>query len=221
MKRIIPWAAVAFLFFVGQTHAGVIPAITLNAGNQLTDGIPPSPVEFGWEFTPSENIQVTALGTWTGSSDNLPAGTEVGLFANNGGELLASVSITSANSFLDNQFQYVDLTTPATLTANEAYTVIAYFPGNTVTPEYYNSSSSSFTASSVLGDIHFTNSYLNNGQGLTYLGTLPGGPADYVQFGPNFQFEAAAAAPEPGTLTIVGISIAGMAGYGWRRKRSA
>ncbi len=200
-----------------SAQAGFVTAVTINSPNQLTDGAPPNPFEIGWRFTPNQQLVVTALGTWDGNGVTIPSGTKVGIF-DSSANLIASVSI-SPTSTLSNQFRYENLATPVTLSAGNAYTLIALFPAGAVAPEYSAAASSSYSTDPAVGTIHFTNAYLSPGTtDLTYLGTVNGGFADYVQFGPNFQYQSNAA-PEPASVTLFGIALLNLAGYGLYRRK--
>jgi hypothetical protein len=58
------------------------------------------------------------------------------------------------------------------------------------------------------------------GTGATYVaaGVSPSGPFAPGNSIPSFQLDGVAA-PEPASITLLGIGIAGMAGYGWRRRK--
>lgn len=217
MKRFaLVFAFTAFLVSTLSMHASTVAAATLTGGSGNVEGLPAMPIEFGFRFTPTVNINVTALGTWDAVGVSLPAGSEVGLF--NGGTLLSSVSF-NGGSTLQNGFAYVDLGSAVTLDAGTAYTILSYFPASTNIPVNLVGSP---TFNSDLSDVNFTNSYLNPGEGLTFLGTIPGGPSDYSQFGANFLFDAApAAVPEPASGGLLATAILGLFTFVLRRKRAA
>jgi len=197
------FSLVLFAFVVSALamQATSMPAATVGGSGGI-DGLPATPLELGFRFTPTINISVTALGTWDVSAGAIPSGTGVGLFSS-GGSLLASVSYPGTTTY-SGSFRYVDLTTPVTLFAGSAYTVLSYIPGSTNAPLDLLAP---VTFNSDLSQVHFTNSYLNPGSGLTFLGTVPGGLSDYSQFGPNFQF---AAAPEPSSGGLLAFGLVGL-----------
>lgn len=177
-------------------------AATISGGGNV-EGLPVTPLEMGFRFTPTVNISVTALGAWDTSTGNIPSGAEVGLF---GSGLLASVTFPGTTTY-SNGFRYIDLTTAVTLTAGKQYTILSYTPGSTNAPVALLDP---VTFNSDLSSVHFTNAYLNPGEGLTFLGTVPGSFSDYSQFGPNFLFQAAASTPEPASAALLGIGLASL-----------
>ena len=85
---------------------------------------------FGWRFTPSSDIDVTALGYFDETS--LPSGTgvglaeshQVGIFRVSDQALLASNNIAAgASASLIGNFRYVSLATPVRLTGRATYVV--------------------------------------------------------------------------------------------------
>jgi len=195
------------LFAAAPALAQADFAVSVSGGSEI-GGTIPYPLEIGWSFTPSANLTVTALGTWAGTT--LPAGTEVAIYGAGAQLALVTIPDTATDT---NGFKYVSLSTPVTLQAGTGYTILTYFPTETA-PSEVVFSSTAFAPS--LTGVHFTNSYLGS-PGLQYIGTVPGGQSDYVQFGPNFEFQAAVASPEPASLTLLGVGLAGLAVYGWRR----
>ncbi len=215
-------ALVAALVLVGagRAGAGFTTAVTLSGGSALSGNIP-NILEEGWGFVPNSDIAVTALGLWdagSGVDSRVQPGTLVGLFRRSDSALLASVAVTDTAAPLQDQFRYVSLTNPVTLTAGQAYEVISYVPPGPF-PEIVFSST---TFAPLLSDIHYTNSYLSPGSGLTPLGVPPGSFVDYVQFGPNFQFEpAVTGVPEPASLTLLAAGALGLLGCAWRKRKQA
>lgn len=210
MKR---FALVLFVCIVGALalQASTVPAATISGGGNI-DGLPVTPLEMGFRFTPTVNLSVTALGLWDTTAGAIPSGAEVGLFG--AGPLLASVAFPGTSSY-DNGFRYIDLTTPITLTAGKQYTILSYYPGSSNAPLALLDG---VTFNSDLSSVHFTNSYLNPGDGLTFLGTVPGSLSDYSQFGANFLFQAAPATPEPGTFGLLIAGLGSLAAAGFTRK---
>lgn len=219
MRRIVlALAVLALLMTVSSMQATSMPAATVG-GSGNVEGLPGYPIELGFRFTPTINLSVTALGTFT-TPGAPPSGSEIGLFGPGSGftpgTLLSSVSFPSTSTSLDG-FSYIDLSTPVTLTAGTAYTILAYFPGSTYIPIDLLAP---VTFNSDLMNVNFTNSYLNPGDGLTFLGTVPGGLSDYSQFGPNFLFQAAGV-PEPAAGGLVGLGLIGLLACTLWRKRVA
>lgn len=185
----------------------------------------------GFNFTPTHDIVVSALGEWVPNGDAINLSETVGIF-DGSGNLLFSSPWTQANATLTSntlpsgsQFRYVDITSlfPAatrTLTAGQTYTMAGTVGNNT-----YATNAGGLTPSA---DITITSDGLyNNGDTLTGLTpTPPINDLGYNMYGINFQvgsFAApAAATPEPGSWAILaGLTTGGLSLARRRRRRKA
>lgn len=105
------WAA-------GQPAVSPEPFSTLSFSANLTHG---------WQFTPTADITVTALGWSDPGSDGLLLSHEVGLFSTETATPLATVVIDS-NSRLADAFRYEDIP-PLALSAGQTYIIAGYDAG--------------------------------------------------------------------------------------------
>jgi hypothetical protein len=194
-----------------------VPAMATNAVASFTGGstfpVFSSDETVGWAFSTAKHIAVTALG-WN-VTVNGPNGSssshQVGIW-NSGGTLLGSATVT-AGSATDGIWRFTGVS-PIALSAGQ------YFIGGRDT--------------SADGDRYVTSvSNLTLAAGLTFLGSAvsPNGsgfafPANINsittggRFGPNFQFKAAGAIPEPASWAML-ISGFGLVGAVARRRRLA
>ena len=117
-------------FVVTTTGDGISPAITLT--NTLSSYNGGGEID-GFAFTATKTESVTSLGIFAGPSLTLPAGSfAVGLWTSSG-TLLASASVTSADTAIGS-FYYHSIT-PVTLTAGQSYVVGAQMGSGVLT--YY------------------------------------------------------------------------------------
>ncbi|MDX1684026.1 MAG: DUF4082 domain-containing protein, partial [Saprospiraceae bacterium] len=80
----------------------------------------------GWAFTPTEDIEVTALGVYDFSNNGLNSDHPVGLYDGATQALLASTTVPAGTgATLISGFRYVDLASPVVLTAGNTYVVAA------------------------------------------------------------------------------------------------
>jgi hypothetical protein len=169
---------------------------------------------YGWEFSVGSSIQVVRLGVGDQNSDGLAIAHDVGIFRVSDGQLLASATVPAGTSgILDNGFRYVDLGTSLLLTPGE-YAIAMTMPQGNADLQLILANSVT-TASPVT----WVTSRFDAGSVLA-LPTLQGAFNDGM-FGPNFQFQAAAAVPEPATLAVFGAVAAGAFGVRRRVRASA
>jgi Domain of unknown function (DUF4082)/PEP-CTERM motif len=156
----------------------------------------------GWRFQAVSALSVSSLGYWDETPGTpLTSSHQVGLWTDSG-TLLGNVTV-QVNSGLVGSFRYEPLGSPITLTAGDFYRVGALDLSSD--GDNYTSAVTSLTTDP---SITFTGSTRNNtNEGFTFPGThTPGGQG---RFGPNLLIASASSAPEPGTLALFALGIAG------------
>jgi hypothetical protein len=193
--------AFAAILLVSMGTASASPAFVIT--NVAGQGLGNPPFTLGWQFTATGPISVTHLGLFDGSQDGLQERHELGLW-DSGGNLLAStiVGAGTANPLV-NQFRYADIV-DVVLGAG-TYQVGALFTSGLDDLIFPGAATGFATASS----IQFLNATYGFGGTLINPDQVDGNAAAY--FGPNFLFEEAAV-PEPGSLALLGLGLAALAG---------
>ncbi len=152
----------------------------------------------GFRFTPTININVTALGYYDANQDGLALAHPVAIYQYDTQTQLALATVDQAST-LEGSFRWAPIT-PLRLTAGVSYLVAGYHPGNTnedfaATPDDRN-----VTIPSQITYQGYT--YVLGGSTVQF--TTTPYRDNFTFFGPNFQFEHA---PEPVTFALTGIGL--------------
>ena len=164
---------------------------------------------FGDSFTVgARNISVTALGAFDADLDGFisTGGIPVGIFRESDGALLASTMVLSADS-LTGHYRYNSIPS-LTLLANTVYRVVAVNES-----DLYNIDTS--TPNSVDPLITWNRYGYCNTTALTRCDAFQGTERTWMA---NFFIEGQQNVPEPGTLALFGVALAGL-GFARRRKQ--
>lgn len=206
------WTLALVLSLSQGVHADQT-ALNLGAGGGIN--FTNSNWTLGYEFTANANIRVKQLGFYDDFENGLTQSHVVGIW-NLAGQLLTSATVTPADPLLDH-FRYTAIQ-PFPLSAGTNY-VVGALTGN----ENYSFHWSATTPAEIT---FVRDRYDRTATGTGILdfpessdGLLAAG-AGYL--GPNLLYSDAGAAPEPGTLALLGIG-AGLllTRTGWRRRRAA
>lgn len=194
----------------GGAEAGTIVAATYAGGGTFaTRG-----AATGFFFTPSANILVDQLGVFDEGQDGLASAHDVGIFLTNGSAVVTTTIAAGTSSPLIGQSRFVSVA-PVQLTANTPYYILA----NNFQTDRFVSGTGAVVFDPRITWNGIADAPANNISApiVTNSGGSPG------NLGPNFRFDVAATTPvpEPSTLALGGIGLAGLAlGYARRRTRA-
>lgn len=165
---------------------------------------------WGWEFSTTTDLSVTALGVYDSTGNGLPEDTTVGIWRESDQTLVGS-AVVPTNGTLIGGFRYENVT-PFNLSSSDVYRIALWNPnGNAVIG--YNGQDVAWAP-----EVNYLNAGIYNYDAGSFsypdkvtIINLP------KYFGPNFQYETAAV-PEPATFAIFAAGLSLM--YVTRRRRS-
>lgn len=178
-------------------HAGLVGVTGVTGTEFVSPDYGPYNITAGWEFSPNQNLEVSALGFYAaGLNSDLP----VGLWSGDGSTLLAQVSVTTTSDPHDG-FRWAGLTSPVSLSQGQTYLLGAWLVVGSDNSALWNAASASFhSALTYKGGRFFADPDVP-GSPLT-APTFPA-PDDQAlgYFGPNLEFETECQpVPEPSTV---------------------
>jgi hypothetical protein len=184
----------------------LFPAAQLVASFSGGDDLSVGPGTAGYSFTVgAAPLTIRTLGVWESSGGfGLFSSHEVGIWdVSPQHNLLASVVIPATGATKIDEFWYMNLPTPLTLTAGSTYLIAAHYLDNDFDLARGNATSVTVTSGVTVGD-----AYLSSGTGFEYPDLDVAG-ANKGFFGANAGF---APVPEPAAAcAIVGIALAAFA----------
>ena len=170
----------------------------------------------GYRFDAVANTNVVSLGIWDFENNGLAEAHAVGLW-DNAGTLLSSVTVASGTGvLLDGGYRWVDLANGVSLISGRTYTVAAY----------YDSTNDDLVADlvaavSVDSRIHLQGSVERAGSSLAFATQMAHPyPGPFSYGGGNIRLNDPSIVPEPASLALLGLGLAGL-GFTRRRKQQA
>jgi hypothetical protein len=177
-----------------SAHAGTIALTGWSGGIEASAG---GDQIYGWFFTTSAAISVSALGVFDSGQDGLGLSHDVGIYRTSDQSLLLSATLPagSGSTLLDG-FRYIAIT-PYDLPA-DSYVIVMTMVGGIGDRQYINAASAT-TSAPVTYDL---SAFGMSSGGLAY----PGFPGVFESgmFGPNFQFDdSPGEIPEPASVLLL------------------
>ena len=198
------------MFTAMSAHAAPVAAAEWSGGQ--TQGSFDGPWTVGYSFTLTSSVRVTDLGVYDHNGDGLGRTSTVGLWTSTG-TLLTSTTVASGTAApLIGHFRYADITDIVIGVGN--YVVAASDLGGDLSMAY-SYSPIGFTTSALLTNI---GSAFANGSGLRFPANVTVGDDRIGYFGGNLLIDSATSTvPDPSTLALVGLALAGLAASARRR----
>jgi hypothetical protein len=188
------------------------PVVEYSTSSVFSTNPAPGSTTLGYQFTTSVPFTIDALAFWNESPYGTPYSFPVGLWDSIGNPLV-STNVLDTDP-IEGHFQY-HLIAPYSLGAG-SYTIGGAFSDLTTVP---------YDAQGVnpISGYHWVSAVddYNPSGGLKYPTNHPSGYGDNGVLLVNFSVVPAAPVPEPSTVLLLASGLAGLLGYGWRRKGAA
>jgi hypothetical protein len=160
---------------------------------------------FGNKFTVgNSNVIVSSLGYYDDFGNGFIDSHEVGIYELVGNTLLTSTTVDNSSALVGH-FRYTSVKRPLLLLAGTQYEVVGVSHGDN-----YAYNNVNFTVNPLIA---YNGGYYSIGSSLTLAHNSNSVTDGY--WGPNMMLDAAA--PEPGTISLIGIGLAGLAFSARRR----
>lgn len=184
--------------------------------------------EVGFSFQPQQDLLIGALGWGVNpnfNSGNLLASHTISLWDDNTTTLLTQVTVNNASPRDANDYAYELLSSPYSLSAGGQYVLTASVTSGDGDP-WFNLGGTAGDSPMPLVEGTHTNSALADILGPRYqsgIGNFPsqGNNVDGTSYSaPTFFLVEPVLSPEPTSLVLMGLGIAGAAVWTWRRRRA-